>query len=454
MANPPSSPKDVEILVHATAPSRAADDVVYRQLAQAYLAFESQSRTQLPFAEPPSDARGPEQASPNQGFATPSFEQSFEINSQDLSFQSAMDNRSSPRLRYTPTTRGVVASSSQESGAGSQTSWCAPPSQISDSYPMPDAALLNISPTRVLQRYIGRAGLPQPSLASSSPSPQKRVSSSHDRDRVDVPSSIPEPEQDSLPVLLPGYIRVNQTIPVTPQAQKKTATSEALIESSELYAGESAFDITHISSSVVSDLSSAPPLPPPHRAESEPPPAKRTKASHLHHGDLVRSSSDTGPVISSSNPVAEELSYSLEIRPPSPPVGVTDVDPADFISEKMAKLARDLSSRYRPDSKREIDPLERGYWLLDCATWSPEVRFAAWVFLSNYLRSGLAGWGTWCRRHDSHDWIRLYCWGHVAKHTYLLLYLASGRQLKHTGASWYGADGDLVLEVPPHDKQR
>ncbi|KAF7536613.1 hypothetical protein G7Z17_g13014 [Cylindrodendrum hubeiense] len=454
MANPSSSP-DAEILVHATAPSRAADDVAYRQLAQAYLAFKPETRTQLPFVASLPDLHCSEQGQaldqasvPNQGFAMPSFGQSFEIKSQDLSFQDALDNRSSPRLRYTPVAGNVVFSSSQESGVGS--SWCAPPSQISDSYPMPDAALMNVSPTRVLQRYIGRAGLRQPSRESSSPSPRRPPLPSHDADRADVPSSLPEPVQDFLPVHLPRHTSVNQTIPVTPQVLNKTVYPEALFQSSEPAVDESAFDITHISSSVVSGPSPAPP----HRAESEPGPAKRPKVGHLQHGDLVRSSSDTGPMISSSNPVAEELSNSLEIRAPSPPVGVTDVDPADLISEKMAKLARDLSSRYRPSSKREIDPFERGYWLLDCATWNPEIRFAAWVFLNNYLRSGLAGWGTWCRRDDSHDWVRLYCWGHVAKHTYLLLYLASGRQLKHTGANWYGADGDLVLEVLPYDKPR
>ncbi|KAK7409189.1 hypothetical protein QQX98_008622 [Neonectria punicea] len=447
-----SSPQDAEILVHVTAPSRVADDAVYRQLAQAYLAFQPQSRTELPLAESREDAPSP---------AVPSSEQFLVINSQSLSFQSALDNLSSPRLRFAPASQDHVVPSSQETGVGSQTSWCAPPSQISDSYPMPDGSMLHISPTRVLQRYLGRPSLRRRSLDSSSrsppssPSPQKpQPPPSRDRDRIDVPSSLPEPAQESLPPPLqaPGYVKVNQTIPVTPQLAKKTSGlgSESFTESSELFVDESAFDITHISSSVVGDRPSAPS----HRAGSEPPPAKRPKVNHLQHGDLVRSSSDTGPVLSSNNPAAEELSYSLEIRPPSPPVGVADIDPSDLISEKMAKLAHDLSSRYRPDWKREIDPFERGYWLLDCTGWSPEVRFGAWGFLTNYLNSGLAGWGTWCRRDNSHDWIRLYCWGHVAKHTYLLLYLASGRQLKNTGARWYGAGGELVLDVPPYGKQR
>jgi hypothetical protein len=34
----------------------------------------------------------------------------------------------------------------------------------------------------------------------------------------------------------------------------------------------------------------------------------------------------------------------------------------------------------------------------------------------------------------------------------LLLYLASGRHLKATGAEWIGGDGEVVLEVPPAEK--
>ncbi|UKZ73186.1 hypothetical protein TrVFT333_000827 [Trichoderma virens FT-333] len=130
-----------------------------------------------------------------------------------------------------------------------------------------------------------------------------------------------------------------------------------------------------------------------------------------------------------------------------------DIEPEDLISDKLAKLAKDLSSRYRPIAKRPTEPLERGYWLLNCTGWSQDTRLEAWVFLANYLRSGLAGWGVWCRRDESHNWIRLYCWAHVAKHMYLLLYLASGRHLKTTGAQWIDGDGEVVLEVSPVEKK-
>jgi hypothetical protein len=144
----------------------------------------------------------------------------------------------------------------------------------------------------------------------------------------------------------------------------------------------------------------------------------------------------------------------LEIIPPSPSAGIHVLQADDLIPSQLAKLTIDLSSRYRPSPpKRDIDPLERGYWLLDCDAWPPAVRESTWLFLQQYLRSGLAGWGVWCRREENpHRFLRAYCWGHVVKHAYLLLYLASERRLKGTVASWIDADGQVVIEVPSHNK--
>ncbi|CAM1507180.1 Fc.00g068210.m01.CDS01 [Cosmosporella sp. VM-42] len=460
MANP--SPQETEILVHITAPSRATDDVAYRQLAQAYLDFQPAERTRIQLAEPQiyqhndgKKKQASEQApvSSNQ-FPTSSPVQPFEINSQDISFRSALDNRSSPRLRYTAA-KNAATRSSQESGVRSQVSWCPPSSEISDSYPVPEAGLLQVSPSRVLRHYIGRPSTEQRDRSSSSPSRKRKLPTPSDSTRVDVPSSLLVSSNEHASFKGPSYARtlvIAGTPPTSNCTKQATITKEAEgtdEPSTSKEVGDIPPDITHISSSGTSNQSAAISS----RAESEPPLSKRPKVSQLQHADLIRSSSDTGPALTPSNPALDKINSSLEIRPPSPPVGVNEIDPDDMVPVKFAKLANDLSSRYRPLAKRAIDPFERGYWLLDCSTWSPDSRFGSWVFLNNYLRSELAGWGTWCRRDQTRDWIRLYCWGHVAKHTYLLLYLASERHLKMTGAGWYDADGELVLEVPPHEKQ-
>ncbi|KAF5623471.1 hypothetical protein F52700_10093 [Fusarium sp. NRRL 52700] len=443
-----NSSDGVEILVHITAPSRTTDDISYRQLAQAYLAFEPHRRTQLPAIESQKveeQQRAPERhqgaPSPSQTRVTTSFGRSFEITSQDLSFEGAIDNRSSPCLPREALARSAIPSS-DHTGPG----WCAPASQISDSYPMPDAALLDVSPSRILQSYLRKSQSSQEPC--SSPTAHKKRPPVPDFGHgVEIPSSLPSHSQEETwPLKAP---KITNIVPTTPQANKAAEAPIPSANTEAIVFEHLAPDITHISGSVVS--SHSPALSP--RAGSEPPLSKRYKIGHLEHSDLVRSSSDTGPALSTRNSPGDQVSSSLEIRPPSPPVGVGNIDPADLISEKLAKLARDLSSRYRPTTKRDIETFERGYWFINCSGWDPDVRFDTWVFLANYLKSGLAGWGTWCRRDKTHDWIRLYCWGHVARHTYLLLYLASGRQVKTSGAKWYGADGEVALEIPPYEKQ-
>jgi hypothetical protein len=449
-----NSSDDTEILVHITAPSRSADDALYRRLAQAYLAFEPQKRTELSLissqgreeqcAATTQDVWAP---SPSQVLAGASFGRSFEITSQDMSFEGAVDNRASPRLPHTTVAQDMIPSS-EDVGFGSVNSWCAPPSQISDSYPMPDAGLLSVSPSRILQSYIGWTQSSQTSLPYSSPIAYRQSVPDHGRG-LNIASSLPVPSQEeSLPLEPPRYIESGNIVPTTQEHQEVNVPIPSA--NTEIVAFEHlAPEITHVTATAVSNHS---PLRSP-RAGSEPPPAKRYRIGQMEHGDLVRSSSDTGPALSTRNSQADQVNSSLEIRPPSPPVGVKDISPADLIPGKFAKLAHDLGSRYRPTVKRAIDPFERGYWLLDCKDWSAEARFNAWVFLSNYLKSGLAGWGTWCRRDARHDWIRLYCWGHATKHTYLLLYLASGRQVKTTGVKWHDAGGEVVLEIPPYEKQ-
>lgn len=481
---------DVKILVHVAAPSRVADDAVYRQLAREYLAFQPTTTFDLPPAastESPNDAadenhgkkrEGHQQVqvqvsaeSSSQDYVTPATAHAFGPESQDLSFQSAIDNRASPRLRtlrQRKASQHHIAASPSSSfdkapiDTAAQASWHAPASQISDSYPLPDAGILNATPTRILQRYLGQPPSPTPST-SSSPSKSRRrqsqqpASSAHGREEViDVPSSVPIPDSDEHYDSLQHKNLRGKVIPVTPVVPPGTSRKRKAPPPEEDEADQAVFDVTHVSNSFVSVPSgSSPP-----RAESEPPrPLKKTKQHQTsiteepepESTNLARSSSDTGPIIRSSDPSAIEIiGTTLEIRPPSPPVGVLDLDPPYLVSDKLAKLARDLSSRYKPTLHRQFEPepFERGYWLVDCTSWTPETRLDTWVFLANYLRSGLAGWGVWCRRDKLHDSIRLYCWGHVAKHIYLLLYLASGRQIKMTGAKWFDADGEVVLEVP------
>lgn len=445
-----SQTNDCEILVHVDAPALAANDVGYRQLAQAYLDFQPDTTTHLP--EPTSyhaEARG-QQACDKPNYA-PLFDQARLLgsqdseqpvmDSQDLSFEGVLDNRNSPRLRgegKTGKDRVLVIPSSLPDIPSSQRSWCPPPSEIADSYPMP-AVVMYTSPSRILRQWT----TPN-STISSTPNVTKDVLPSQ---LVEHASSQRGRRQDGQPLSSPEdqVTNAQKVIPATPSsptsARKRTRPFEE-IDSDDP-------DITHITASDLCQPTRSAPSP---RAESEPVLPKRSKTTHDRSSlrneikPLSRSASDTTPRH------RETVSNSLEIWSKAPPVGVNDVIPSDFISEKLGKLSKQLSSRYRPEASREIRPFERGYWLLDSTTWSNGTHISFWEFLETYLEGGLAGWGVWCRRDEDRRWVRFYCWGHIVKHIYLLLYLASGRQLKVTGAEWMDAGGELVVRVRPTAK--
>ncbi|RDA83570.1 hypothetical protein CP532_4751 [Ophiocordyceps camponoti-leonardi (nom. inval.)] len=454
---------DIEILVHVTAPSTTADDVGYRDLARAYASFEPKSRIRL--------AEGEGEPSSSSSFSVPRLEVEFE-SSPALSFRSVDDNRASPGLKEKKKKKeeidnlGVVAEAfAPWLSSSSSSSFCPPPSQIGDSYPLPGKDFCHASPTRVLEHYlsstrsIGSSPLadavhiPSSSSSSSSSSPSPSPS---DEVIVHVPSSIPDPalgQEDEVTVV----DDVRQVIPVTPMMAIAPTVAVAAGGKRKRDSFDDVpwpFDVTHISSSPLSPSSfpdraeSEPPLPlPPPPPSSSLPSAKKPKPTPGKATDPSLNTTTTPNRPTIHPPQATKL----EIIPPSPPVGNKPIDPTSLASEKLLKLSHDLSSRYRPTAtSRTPDPLDRGYWLVDCSAWPSHARDETWLFLSNYLGAGLAGWAVWCRRSDApHDSIRLYCWACVAKHTFLLLYLASGRRVKATGARWYDAEGVVAIEVLP-----
>jgi hypothetical protein len=133
-------------------------------------------------------------------------------------------------------------------------------------------------------------------------------------------------------------------------------------------------------------------------------------------------------------------------------VGCDHLTVSSVVTKKLQKLARDVDirKRFQPkEQKRELRPFERGYWLVDCSAWPDGVGRDAWRFLTNYVSTGDAGWGIWCRRAEDYSWIRLYCWGCAVGHMHLLLYLASRRELNYTRTTWMGGDGQVLVVMEP-----
>ena len=60
---------------------------------------------------------------------------------------------------------------------------------------------------------------------------------------------------------------------------------------------------------------------------------------------------------------------------------------------------------------------------------------------------GRVGWGVWCTREADTLVVRVYCWGEVARHVYLMLYVASKSKVRKLGLNWVDADGEVVVQM-------
>lgn len=81
-------------------------------------------------------------------------------------------------------------------------------------------------------------------------------------------------------------------------------------------------------------------------------------------------------------------------------------------------------------------------------TWRPH--FLA--YLTHFLASGRAGWGVWLESSPSASaspggTVRIHCWGEVVAHVWLLLFLASERNVRGLGARWVDGGGEVVVRM-------
>ncbi|KAI1404702.1 hypothetical protein F4819DRAFT_96879 [Hypoxylon fuscum] len=472
-----ASQSEVEILIHIDAPSRATDDSWYRALATSYLEFQPEGRVDVlgrvhPSVSSGDDKYDPEgrgiQQEPIQVLSSDSsWSEDFgNLKSPQASFRSVIDNAGSP---YVPARRTPEAEKTTEETTMlmTQSSWQTPSSVVQDSYVENHVSRANISsltsPTRVLEHYLQQLDSPS---ASSRTTPQwagkgtPHNSPSHNIARHNPKNSIPL--VPDTPFVVPGTPqcdfpklgRLFQRGPIN-QQHKNIQGEPHIPQSRDEVSSDNIIEETVILSS--SDPSSV------MRADSEPPPTKRHRsdANDISPRAMLRTTSDIGPRSVADKKSALAVSFlsrhgytndSLEIRAPDPPISVEDQDSRSFITPGLQILARDLDlpKRYRPKKEtRALHPIERGYWLLDCTTWDLQLQRDAWAYLANYVGTGTAGWGIWCMRDLGYRWLRVYCWGSVAAHIYLLLYLASQRRILYTGCSWIDSDGTptIIMEA-------
>ncbi|RYO94725.1 hypothetical protein DL764_007782 [Monosporascus ibericus] len=473
---------EVEILIHIAAPSRAVDDNRYRSLASAYIDFEPAARLsvlstpltgsnagrrsqelqvtqqQLPQDSSRHGPRSSEQLTPLPTLASPL-----------ASFRSVLDNANSPsvvtrnRAQLTRTIAENVGSQA------TQETWQSLPSVVHDSAPRNNATVtIFTSPTRVLEHYLQAFDSSSPSHVPSSGGStgeiiagtpvQHQKNSDKDQERLQQHLSTPviprTPFQASAAQArkyMPRPVATNNDGGITHVSQGTQFAGEQ--------ANEEVIDETTFMSSFEIPLVG--------RADSEPLPGRKPRLMEANASphNIVRTSSDLGPSTSGRKSKVITISFlsshgfkyeSLELYAPEPPISVAPVEPGDLITPNLERLAKSLETE-RPfwprQQLRDLRPTERGYWLLDCSTWSAKLKHDAWAFLANYVGTGTAGWGVSCRRDADFRWLRTYCWGVTVPHIYLLLYLATQREILFTGTSWVDGEGKTAIIMGARERR-
>lgn len=143
------------------------------------------------------------------------------------------------------------------------------------------------------------------------------------------------------------------------------------------------------------------------------------------------------------------------IRPPPPEPSLVRFE--THITDSLEYLSENpnLSKSYKPVSvARELRQSERGCWTFDIASWPMQLRVEFFAYLAKIIEPGRAGWGVWCEREVGGLVVRVFCWGEVVRHFYLLLYVASKSKVRKLGLRWVDADGEVVVQMRRVDESK
>ncbi|KAI7354084.1 hypothetical protein D0862_06005 [Hortaea werneckii] len=172
---------------------------------------------------------------------------------------------------------------------------------------------------------------------------------------------------------------------------------------------------------------------------------------------VAEDAATTSPLPKTSTSPAALQTIPLAIHAPEPEASLAKFTThityhLNFLAE--SSFAKDS---YKPVStSREPGRLERGHWLLPSSgisVWPATLQLEFWNFLSQFVSSGNGGWGLWCAREvqdgdgQSLGTVRVYCWGEVVKHVYLLLYTASQSKVRKMGLQWVDGEGKIVVQM-------
>ncbi|MCJ1410345.1 hypothetical protein MMC19_004430 [Ptychographa xylographoides] len=203
----------------------------------------------------------------------------------------------------------------------------------------------------------------------------------------------------------------------------------------------------------------------------------------------------------SSPGFTDESNLLAEIHPPPPKTALESFTTHITTSLAVIEANCSLERHYNPTyTTRSLRTLERGYWeFVMNDDWSTALRDKFWSFLEQLVGEGRAGWGVWCERLECveskkgtqtiesrypgrntgsgspaaeiieagnadaertekdgsgntvkelrDEVVKMYCWGEVVGHIYLVLYIAGDRRIKYSGAKWVDSSGNTVIGI-------
>jgi hypothetical protein len=152
-------------------------------------------------------------------------------------------------------------------------------------------------------------------------------------------------------------------------------------------------------------------------------------------------------------PTHQDLDLPTTIRAPVPQPSLQPF--ITHITESLKYLSENtsLAQSYKPVSiSRDLEQSERGCWTFDITPWPPQLQAEFFQFLTKMIEPGRVGWGVWCVREPASSLrVRVFCWGEVVKHVYLMLYVASKSKVRKLGLKWEDAGGEVVVRMRGED---
>lgn len=471
-----------EILVHVSAPSRASDDARYRREAVGYVHFEAGVRHAVLVHENSVPPTSEPASLIVQGGGASFSDTEWPLNPSDPSTQSSLRSSREVQKRTVPgRTVGTTTGPSrtpEDSRAGlshfpiSATQALKPWSKLSSKSPY-----IHVEHT---------PANPRPRSAPTSPdyvqeTPRSRRAQS---DSWETPPSVIPDSQPSLPYLkrpLPSSSPspTHQSSSRSPKRRRRQSSSPSFEASSQ------------VCRSLPAPASPSLQLQRPHSSSSRPTPER-------HRSPL-----------SGSAPLPFVTVLAIYAPPPQPSIEPfeTHITPYLEILVNHLPLITFFTPQQLQPPVRALRVHERGHWAFRIPAFPPGEWLKFWSYLETFIRMGRASFGVSCvvegrrnmggrsgnvggepeelegidvaerrrgrefetgrseeGRADTENkkqapneealmqsvenpLLKLYCWGEIVPHIWLLLFTASHRRIKGCGAQWIDFRGEVIIQM-------